>query len=166
MDTFPRPEKPRVGDEKAMLQAFLNFHRATFVIKVSGLSEAKVRQVMSPSSMTMLSLLKHVTYAERYWFQYVFAGLDVYVPQADDDPDPQWQIEPGDTLASGLAFCQQEVAHSDVIIAAHTLAALAKRPPGPDHSLRYIMLHMIEETARHNGHADIFREILDGKVGE
>lgn len=167
MEILPRREKPGTGLEKVSLESFLDFQRATFVMKLQGLSDEATRQVMSPSSMTMLGLLKHVAYAERYWFQYVFAGLDVSVPQESDDSDAQWRIEADDTLESGLAFYQTQIARSKEIYAAYdNLNALAKRSPGKDHSLRYILLHMIEETARHNGHADIFRERLDGSVGE
>lgn len=165
MDILPRREPPRTGSEKEMLESFLDFHRATFMIKVQGLSEEAARQSMAPSALTMAKLLKHIAGAELFWFQFLFAGLDIEVFSEES----QWLLEESDTLESLLAFYTAQIEKSKEIVAAcDDLNTLAKRnrfseePP----SLRYIMLHLIEETARHNGHLDIFRERLDGSVGE
>jgi hypothetical protein len=77
MDLLPRREPPRTGSEKELLESFLDFHRATFMIKAQGLSEAAIRQSMAPSALTIARLLKHIAGAELFWFQFLFAGLDI-----------------------------------------------------------------------------------------
>jgi uncharacterized damage-inducible protein DinB len=160
-----RTDPPTVGPEKVMLEAFLDYHRATLLQKVSGVSDADLRRQLVPSLTTLLGLVKHLAYVERSWFQIVFAGEDLPVPWTKDDPDPDFRIASGETTEEILALYREQVARSRAITAAASLDDLA-RSPGRECTLRWIMVHMIEETARHNGHADILRELIDGATGE
>ena len=159
-----------------MLGAFLDYHRATLLWKIEGLSDADLRRSIVPSGVTLLGMVKHLAYVERWWFQAVFAGENVAFPWTDADPDADWRVEPGETTAEIIALYKAEVRRSREIVAAGDPDALTPRTMGeldslarrPDEkkSLRWIITHMIEETARHNGHADILRELTDGATGE
>src|SRR2546421_13045839 len=94
----PQPSAP----EKEMLAAFLDYHRATLLWKVNGLSDADVRRPMTPSGLTLLGLVKHLAYVERWWFQAVFTGADVAFPWTEADPDADWRGGLGGTTAAGL----------------------------------------------------------------
>jgi uncharacterized damage-inducible protein DinB len=165
MSEIVRQDPPSSAPEKEMLTAFLDYHRATLLIKVEGVSDEDLRRRPTVSSMTLLGLVKHLAYVERSWFQHVFAALEVDFPWTKADPDADWRIEDTDTTEDILNLYKTEVAKSREVIAAGDLEAIAKRE-GADRSLRWILVHMIEETARHNGHADIFREAIDGVTGE
>ncbi len=165
MDAESRRKRPPAGPEKELLTAFLDFHRDTLLWKLDGLSEADAHRVSTPSGVTLLGLVKHLAYVERNWFQIVFAGLDLEVPWTGEDPDADFRIEPDEAVADIVAFYRAEVERSREITAAASLDDIARRPTRP-HSLRRILIHMIEETARHNGHADILRELTDGATGE
>jgi uncharacterized damage-inducible protein DinB len=161
-----RQIRPSSGPEKALLEAFLDFQRDTLLWKVSGLTDAQLTQEKTPSGTTLLGLVKHLAYVERNWFQIRFMGRPLSVPWRSADPAGDFRIEPHETGASIIAFYRAEIAESKRIVAAapstETLAVDPERP----HSLRRILVHMIEETARHNGHADILRELTDGQTGE
>ena len=163
--TVTRIRPPAVGSEKVLLEAFLDYQRATLLWKVSGLSEADLRRRLVPSLTTLLGMVKHLAYVERWWFQMVFAGEDVPAPWTKQDPDADFRLEPDETTEGILAFYQEQVARSRAITATASLDDLARRPDR-EHTLRRIMIHMIEETARHNGHVDILRELIDGATGE
>lgn len=162
---FARRDPPHGGPEHAMLQSFLDYHRATLVQKVEGLRDADLRRRLVPSATTLLGLVKHLAYVERWWFQIVFAGEDLPVPWSEEDPDADFRVEPNESTAQILRFYQEQVRRSREITASASLDEITRRP-GRDHTLRWIMLHMVEETARHNGHADILRELIDGATGE
>ena len=165
-----RHDPPEAAPEKEMVAAFLDYHRATLLWKVDGLSQADLRRAMTPSGLTLLGLVKHLAYVERWWFQNVFAGEDVDFPWTDADPDADWRVESDEGVAMILDLYRTQVARSREITSAADLDDRARRPrtrpPGGDQTLRWIMLHMIEETARHNGHADLMREAIDGATGE
>ena len=165
-----RYDPPEAAAEKEMVAAFLDYHRATLLWKVDSLSEADLRRSMTPSGLTLLGLVKHLAYVERWWFQYVFAGEDIDFPWTDADPDADWRVEGDEGVATILDLYRTQVARSREIASAADLDDRARRPhtrpPGGDQTLRWIMLHMIEETARHNGHADLMREAIDGATGE
>jgi uncharacterized damage-inducible protein DinB len=161
-----RRQRRSAGAERELLVAFLDFQRDTLLWKVSGLGEEQLRTPRTPSGMSLLGLVKHLAYVERSWFQRRFLGRDVYIPWRSGDPDGDFRIEPDDTAKSMVTFYKAEIDQSRQITAKtdslDTLAADADRPV----SLRWIMIHMIEETARHVGHADIMREMTDGQTGE
>jgi hypothetical protein len=153
------------GSERAMLESMLDFYRATVVTKVTGLSDAQAfTAAVPPSTLTPATVVKHLAGTERFWFSIDFANLDVPWPWPDDDLHGNFRIEPGDTLSAIVAEYVEECASSRRAIAGADLDDLA-RGPDMDFTLRFAMLHMIEETARHCGHLDLLREVTDGTVG-
>ncbi len=168
MNDFARQDPPTNAPEKETLETFLDYHRATLRQKVAGLDDADLRRSFVPSGTNLLSLVKHLAYVERWWFQHIFAGEDPAFPWADENPDAEFRVEPHETAADVIAFYQQEARRSRDIAQRSALDDVAKRAGrrGEEFTLRWIMVHMIEETARHNGHADILRELTDGATGE
>jgi uncharacterized damage-inducible protein DinB len=161
---------PATGDEKTMLCAFLDRYRETILWKLEGLSSEQASRRLVPSVTTLLGVVKHLAYVERGWFRMNFAGEKVAFPWPDeeDDQDPDFRIEPGDTIETVSALYQQETGRSRAIVAGASLDDLSEKADkqGNPRSLRWIMVHMIEETARHAGHADILRELTDGAIGQ
>lgn len=148
-----------------MLESMLDFYRATVVNKVAGLSDAQAfTAAISPSKLTPATVVKHLTGTERFWFSIDFADLDVPWPWTDDDLHGNFRIEPTDSLAAIVSDYVQECANSRRAIAVANLDDSA-RADDMDFTLRFAMLHMIEETARHCGHLDLLREATDGVVG-
>ena len=158
---------PVTGDEKTMLSAFLDRYRETITWKLDGLSTAQATGRLVPSASTLLGIVKHLAYVERGWFQLRFAGEAAIFPwhEEEDDKDPDFRIDSGDTIESITALYQQEIARSRAIVGPASLDDLARNMENP-RSLRWILIHMIEETARHTGHADILRELTDGAIGQ
>jgi uncharacterized damage-inducible protein DinB len=153
-------------DEKALLAAFLDYERDTVLWKLTGLSDEQVRLLRTPSGMSLLGLVKHLAYVERSWFQRGFLGQDVYVPWFSGDEDADFRIEQDETAASVLAFYRAEIDKSNRIAASAELHDMMAGDARPRRSLRWILIHLIEETARHAGHADLMREMADGQIGE
>ena len=149
-----------LAGEKGTLVDFLDYLRGAVIRKASGLPAAAARRPMVGSGTSLLGLIKHLTRVEIVWFQYAFAGADVQVPGDDlaDDDDPQSVI--GDYQAA-VAVSNRIVAESPDLSQPAKRRAVAPEPM----SLRWILVHMIEETGRHAGHADILREQIDGSVG-
>jgi uncharacterized damage-inducible protein DinB len=173
-----RVDPPLRASEAETLQAFLDYHRATFRAKVAGLDAAGLAATLGPSTMTLGGMMKHLTLVERSWFSRVLLGLPLGQPWDDIDwkADPDWEWRTGSTDPAEDLFTAYdeavEVAQRQVadVIARDGLDALSVRPSraagAGEFSLRWILLHMIEEYARHNGHADLLRESVDGVVGE
>jgi len=159
---------PLTGDERETLRAFLDYHRATLVMKCDGLDdEALRRQSMPPSTLSLLGLVRHMAEVERTWFRRVINGEDVALVWS---PDGDYQVAydaSGATRADAFAAWQSEVDQSRRIErAAASLDVTGHNAKwGEDVSLRLVMLHLIHEYARHNGHADLLREGIDGVVG-
>ena len=154
------------GGERELLEQFLDFLRDTLLWKASGLTEEQLRQHRTPSGMSLLGLVKHLAYVERNWFQFRFLGRTVYIPWRQGDREGDFRIEADETAESVFAFYRAEIEESRRILAAtdslETLAVDADRPV----TMRWILVHIIEETARHAGHADLMREATDGQTGE
>jgi hypothetical protein len=166
MQDAERKQRCIDGDERAMLTAFLDFQRDTLIWKLSSLTEEQIRKPWTPSGTSLLGLVKHLGYVERSWFQRRFQGLEVHVAWHAGPPDSDFRIEPDETPKAILDFYLGEVEQSRRITAeAPSLDAMAQRQDRVV-SLRWILIHMIEETARHVGHADILRELTDGRTGE
>lgn len=160
----PREGIPRAGAEFEMLLAFMDWLRRSVVAKFEGLDELAARRRTLPSPTSMMGLLQHLTYVETFWFQHSFAGRDVN-PLRDDDSD--FDVADEDTIADLIARYQAACDQSREAIHRATPDTLAKHPYNyPEINLRYVLIHMIEETARHAGHLDILREEIDGTVGE
>jgi uncharacterized damage-inducible protein DinB len=152
-----------------MVQAFLDFHRATLLWKVSGLSDEDLRRPMTPSGVSLLGLVKHLADVEQSWFVEVFAGEPPEFPLwREDDPGATWRIEPHETTEQIIDVYRRVCARCRAIVASASPEDLAAAPrEGAEGlTLRWILVHMLEETARHNGHADIIREAIDGATGE
>ncbi len=168
MDATRRTDPPYQGDEKENLLGFLHFLRRTVAMKCQGLTEEQMRATPTVSSMTLLGMVKHLTIVERYWFQGVFLDADVDLPWSEEDPNGDWRHTDTDTAAAAIADYLAECEVSDGIVAEHDLDELAAWAKSDEErvNLRYILTHLIEETARHCGHADIIRESIDGVTGE
>ncbi len=161
------PRTPHAGTEREILTAQLDEQRTILLRKVAGLSDDDLRRPSTVSSLSLLGLLKHSVYVERWWFSWVFAGLDVSFPWTDDDPDADFRPEPDESAEDLAALYLAEIERSRAIVAAADLDDAAARPtPGEATTLRGILVHMIQETSRHLGHADIIREAIDGVVGD
>jgi Protein of unknown function (DUF664) len=153
------------GSERAMLESMLDCYRATVVNKVAGLTDAQAfAAAVPPSELTPATVVKHLAGTERFWFSIDFADLDVTPPWTDDDRHGNFRIEPGDTLAVIVTDYLEECARSRQAVAEADLDDFA-RAKDMDFTLRFAMIHMIEETARHCGHLDLLREATDGVVG-
>jgi len=164
-----RLDVPFSGDEKAMLSAFLDRYRETILWKLEGLTKEQASARLVPSVTTLLGIVKHLAYVERWWFQMSFAGHAVSFPWPKDEPDEDidFRVTEADTIESISALYEREIARSREIVASALLDDLGKDlDKVKPRSLRWIMVHMIEETARHAGHADILRELTDGAIGQ
>ncbi|MEU9211781.1 DinB family protein [Streptomyces sp. NPDC048415] len=169
MSTVERPLPPLNADERTTLESWLDFHRTTLAIKCEGLdNEQAAAASVPPSPFTLTGLVQHMAEVERNWFRRVFAGEQappIYDPQADPDgPDGGFDLAESAMLGGALATWREEIARAREHCAAHTLTDTG-RFMGQDVSLRWIYVHMIEEYARHNGHADLLRERIDGATG-
>ncbi len=169
MDQCERPEPPISGTEKDVLSGFLDFLRGTILCKADGLTDEEVRRPHDPSGLTLLGLVKHLAYVEQDWFRRVFLGEAPEPIWSKEDPDADWRIEPDDTTDAIFALYRDEIGRAQAIVRDHHLDDVAKAPRRGSMEglqLRWIVTHMIEETARHCGHADLMREAIDGQVGE
>jgi uncharacterized damage-inducible protein DinB len=170
------PEPAVTADEVSTLNEFLDYYRAVLLRKAEGLDEAQVRVRIAPSPMDLLGLVRHMALVEQWWFSQAFAGSTEADLWADlDDPDRDWHHTPEDTLADALAALDAEIGKARTIVASATsLEQVTAIDVGPmdnparrgRRSLRWIMVHMIEEYARHCGHADLLREVVDGATGD
>ena len=174
LDEQGRPEPPLAGDETATLLGFLDYQRATLAWKCSGLDAAGLQATVGASSMTLGGMLKHLAYVEDLWCSRRLHGRDPAPPwdmvDWKADPDWDWHSAAEDTPEQLHALWQDAVARSLVAeaLADGGLERLARRtwPDGRAPSLRWILFHLVEEYARHNGHADLLRESVDGLTGE
>lgn len=167
-----RPVPIMTGPERPMLESWLAFHRATLELKCAGLDDEQLRLASAePSELTLLGLVQHLAEVERNWFQRVFAGLDVPTVYGGEvgDMDGGTTLDPERGLDEALANWRREIARGQELCAGRSLDDTGRIAGGPmaglEVSLRWILIHMIEEYARHNGHADIVRERIDGVTG-
>jgi uncharacterized damage-inducible protein DinB len=176
VDEQGRPEPPLAADETATLLGFLDYQRATLAWKCAGLDATGLTATVGASSMTLGGLLKHLAYVEDMWFSRSLYGRDRHPPwdtvDWKADPDWEWHSAGEDSPEELFALWQDAVARSRSLVeealTGGGLEGLARRtwPDGRAASLRWILVHMIEEYARHNGHADLLRESVDGQTGE
>jgi hypothetical protein len=174
-----RVSPPFAAPEAQTLLAFLDWFRGTLAAKTDGLSAEQLGQRLEPSTMTLGGMLKHLAYVEDWWFNQVFAGNKTHEPWTSvdwaSDEDWDWDSAAQDTPGELRALWESEVGVSrriteEAVAAPEGLDALSvrhsHRHPDQRFSLRWILVHMIEEYARHAGHADLLRESIDGVVGE
>jgi uncharacterized damage-inducible protein DinB len=160
------PVRARTGDERAVLESFLDFHRGTVLRKLRGLADADARRRLVPSLTTLAGLVKHLTRVERNWFPCLLAPEpgDVYLASSED-AEASFVLDDGDTVESLATAYERACARSREVAARFDLDHVVPHPQLGEVSLRWILTHMIEETARHAGHADILRELTDGSTG-
>jgi uncharacterized damage-inducible protein DinB len=175
IDEQGRPEPPLAGDEAATLIGFLEFQRATLAWKVAGLDAKGLAETVAASTMTLGGLVKHLAYVEYLWFSRWLDEQEPQPPWAGVDwvaePDWEWVSAAEDSPDQLLALWTGWVENSRRLVEValpNGLGQLTPRswPDGRSPSLRWILCHMIEEYARHNGHADLIRESVDGQTGE
>jgi uncharacterized damage-inducible protein DinB len=170
-DADPRADPPARMDERATLVAFLRWQRGTLELKCSGLDAAALaRRAVDPSTMSLLGLVRHLADVERGWFRRVMAGRDApphFSSRADPDGDFDGAAAAPELVAEAWEIWRSEVAFADQLVAeAPDLDITGDDPWRGPMSLRWVLVHMIEEYARHNGHADLLRERIDGRVGQ
>ncbi len=167
--TTTRLEPPMSANEIPMLLSWLEFHRSTLATKCAGLNEEQLKErAVAPSSLSLLGLVRHMAEVEREWFRQVFAGEDVPgIYASEQRPDDDIDDLDSTPVEQVFLIWQDECAHARRVAAsAETLDELGQREKsGNQVSLRWILLHMVEEYARHNGHADLLRERIDGTCG-
>jgi hypothetical protein len=157
--TDPRP----TGDERTLLQEFLQAQRDLVAWKLADADFAALQRVATPTGLAPLGVLRHLTHVERWWFRHQTAGEpDLSWDWSDDDADGEYRLRPGETVASLLADYATEWRICDAAVAGRPLDAVGEHCP---FSLRWVYLHMIEETSRHLGHIDLLREQADGSTG-
>ncbi|MEU7599559.1 DinB family protein [Streptomyces sp. NPDC040724] len=172
---FVEPERdgrfsgPATGDERRMLVSFLADHRATLELKCSGLGEELARRAVEPSTLSLLGLVRHLADVERRWFRKVLAGQDappLYSSAAEPDGDFDGAEAHPAAVEEAWEAWRHEVAFAERFVAeAPGLDVEAVDAWRGNVSLRWVLIHMVEEYARHNGHADLLRERIDGAVG-
>jgi hypothetical protein len=156
------------GTERDGLTACLDVQRDTLIRKVSGVSEADARRVPTASDLSLLALLKHSAIWEERWFQGIVAGaplVDGWPDRQPNLPDEDFLLDDADTVDKWVTRYQSAADVARGIAATRDLDSRCSRPDVIDCNLRWVLLHIIEETARHAGHADIIRETLDGSRG-
>jgi hypothetical protein len=169
MRTDPHPN----GSESSLLVEYLDYQRETVLSKTEGLTQAQLIVEHPPSELTLAGLLHHLALVEENWMEVRFSGLPEREPWAgvDWDADPDWDfhtagsMEPDQLRDRYRQACERS---RQVVSAASGPDQLSAKPlaDGRHFSLRWVLLHLIEETARHAGHADLLREGIDGSVGE
>jgi hypothetical protein len=165
----PEPE----GSELTLLVQYLDFQRETVLAKTEGLAQAQMVQRNPPSALTLAGLLYHLALVEESWLEVRFSGLPEREPWGgvDWETDPDWEFR----TAEGVDPEQLRERYREACARSRTVVSAASGPDqlsvrtlrdGRHFSLRWVLLHLIEETARHAGHADTLREAIDGAVGE
>jgi uncharacterized damage-inducible protein DinB len=176
IDEHGRPEPPAAADERATLLGFLDWQRSTLAWKCAGLDGAGLNATVGASSMTLGGILKHMALVEDHWFSRSLHGHDPVPPwdavDWDANPDWEWHSAAGDSPEQIAALWLDAVSRSRALVAEAIADGGLERPArqawpdGRSPSLRWVLCHMIEEYARHNGHADLLREAVDGQTGE
>ena len=169
--TAPTPERTepeRLTDERTSLEQWLDYHRATLLLKCAGLDDQQMKQrALPPSRLSLLGLVRHLTEVERWWFRMYAAGQELEFPY---DPDGIGldieEVEVADAAADLEAYLAECTASRAALVGRSLEDVVPRREQRPERNIRWVYLHMIEEYARHNGHADMLREAIDGQTGE
>ena len=165
MTAIERTDPPYETDERTMLVAWLEYHRATLALKCEGLTDdALRRRAVPPSNLTLLGLVRHMAEVELNWFRFWLGGEG---PNPRYDGDEDFAVD-GASVEEGFGYWRSECDHSREVLA--TFGSLddvgSGQTVGAGISVRWTLVHMIEEYARHNGHADLLREAIDGTTGD
>jgi uncharacterized damage-inducible protein DinB len=163
-----RVPPPLAADERAMLTSWLDYHRATLELKCAGLTDEQLRQrSVPPSSLSLLGLVRHMAEVERGWFRRGLA--DEHAPPSyftDENPDGDFDDVDNADVAEAFGTWRSEYQQARELVAAAPSLDATFSGSTRQYTLRWLMFHMIEEYARHNGHADLLRERIDGSVGD
>lgn len=171
----PAPPIPTEADERPTLVAFLDYYRAALLDRAHGLSDEQFQVALGPSTLTLSRLIGHMSHVERWWFQDRFDGDDPpdLPPGFDFDTDPDAEMAHAQTLTGPQLLAQFNEAVADSRRRVEAAPSLDQRSARPHPrrtdeywNLRWILVHMIEEYARHCGHADLIRESIDGDVAD
>lgn len=165
--TDHRTDVPRTGGERELLRAYLDFHRETLALKCAGLSDDDLRRRTTPSALSLLAVVRHMAEVERSWFRRVIDGQDVPLVWSPEGDFQAAYDDAGAAPEEAFAAWQAEIAIArDIEAAAPSLDVTGTdRRSGDEYSLRRVLVHLIQEYARHNGHADLIREGIDGATG-
>ncbi|WP_153030750.1 DinB family protein [Amycolatopsis sp. YIM 10] len=164
-----RPEPPMTGSERDQLNGFLDFLRSAIVLKADGLTDEQARAVHVPTSghTTIAGLVGHLTYVESYWFSVVLGGQeDPWRERFKEDPDAEFTAAASVPIAELVAAYEAECQTGREIVAKLDLDQVITFGRSREVSVRWVLMHMIEETGRHAGHLDLLRELTDGRTGE
>lgn len=170
---IPRERPPFVADERTQLVGWIDLQRTIVRWKCQGLRDEDAHRPILPTSplMTVAGIVSHLRWTEQTWFEVAFLGGPTEGPQFEEGPDGEeldndWRAD-GIPLAQLLADYERQCARSNEIIAAHDLDEVGRQTawPSGQSTLRWMLHHMLEETARHAGHLDIVRELIDGEKG-
>ncbi|WP_326786375.1 DinB family protein [Streptomyces sp. NBC_00151] len=164
-----RTDTPPTFDDRATLITFLDYVRATVHAKCEGLSDENARKAFLPGSplMTVAGLVNHVRWVEYYWLRVMFQGGEDILPGTEEDPDREFRIALDVPLAELLDEYEEQCAEFRELVAGLDLDSRAALPisDGRHVALRWVLMHLVEEIARHNGHIDVLRELADGVTG-
>jgi hypothetical protein len=164
-----RTDPPFVANERAMLEAWLDYHRGTLLWKCDGLSgEELTRRSVEPSSLSLIGLVRHMAEVERWWFRSRAARMNLdALYYSEEWPDGDFDLVDANTVQADLDTYRAEIEAARAAVADLALdATFPHHREQVDMSVRWVFVHMIEEYARHNGHADLLRERIDGRTGE
>jgi uncharacterized damage-inducible protein DinB len=163
-----RADQPRTGDERTGLQGWLDWHRSTLLWKCQGLdAEQLCRRAVDPSPLSLLGLIRHMTEVERSWFRRGFRGESVgYAYATEEDHDADFNAATPGGAQRDYQALKEEWKLADAAAVGAGLDETREHPRHGATSLRWIYVHVIEEYARHNGHADLLRERIDGVIGD
>jgi uncharacterized damage-inducible protein DinB len=157
---------PFTGEEKQSLHVSLDRHRDVVLWKLEGLDDEQLRRPMTPSGTSLLGLVKHLASVEYAWFCHTFGRATEPLPFDDEDENADLRVEPHETTAGIVDFYRRARAAADQVIDERAVDDLGTAWFGDQVSMRWVLIHMVEETARHAGHLDILRELIDGATGD
>ncbi len=157
---------PFTGAEKESLKVSLDRHRDAVLWKLEGLGDEQLRQPLVPSGTSLLGLAKHLAAVEYGWFCDTFGRPTEPLPFDDDDPDADLRVRPEETTEDVLAFYGRARVAADRVIDELDVEDTGTAWFGETVTMRWVLIHMVEETARHAGHVDILRELIDGTAGD
>jgi uncharacterized damage-inducible protein DinB len=157
---------PLIGDEKTSLQVALDRHRDVVLWKIEGLDDEQLRRPMTPSGTSLLGIVKHLAAVDYSWFCSTFGRETEPMPFDEEDPEADLRITPDETTADIVEFYGRARAAANQAIDEIDLDELGTAWFGDPVSMRWVLIHMVEETARHAGHMDILRELIDGATGD
>jgi uncharacterized damage-inducible protein DinB len=165
-----RTDLPTTWDERATLATFLDYARATAVFKARGLSDDDARKAPLPGSplMSVAGVVNHLRWVEHFWIESQFLGGEDRGPWTDEEPDREFSMVSEVPLAQVLEEYEAQSERFGALVAGPDLDERAQKPvsTGELVTLRWVLFHLLEETARHNGHLDILRELADGVTGD